>query len=213
VTCRVVCISRAAGASGEEVGRAVADRLGFSIADEEVLAQAAAKGGIGEDEVADEEKRQTLAQRMLEAMAVSGSSAFMFGGVVPAAAPADLRGIDVRALIREAIEQIAARGDVVIVAHAASYALAAGPELLRVLVTASPETRAARLGESLGLDAAAAARAVKDSDAARRDYLKRFYGVDDESASRYDVVVNTDVLSAEQAADVIAHAASLSAPA
>ena len=58
-----------------------------------------------------------------------------------------------------------------------------------------------------GLDEAHAARTVKDSDAARRDYLKRFYGIDEELPTHYDVVVNTDVLSFERAAQVIGKAA------
>jgi cytidylate kinase len=38
--------------------------------------------------------------------------------------------------------------------------------------------------------------------------LKRFYGVRDESPTHYDLVLNTDALSVEQAADLISHAAS-----
>jgi cytidylate kinase len=41
----------------------------------------------------------------------------------------------------------------------------------------------------------------------RRDYLKRFYGVDRESPTHYDIVINTDVFSTEQAADIISQAA------
>jgi len=37
---RVVCISRAAGAGGEQVGRLVAERLGFRYFDDEVIALA-----------------------------------------------------------------------------------------------------------------------------------------------------------------------------
>jgi len=48
---------------------------------------------------------------------------------------------------------------------------------------------------------------VKESDAARRDYLKRFYGVE-ESPTQYDLVVNTDALSFDQAAELVATAAS-----
>jgi cytidylate kinase len=48
---------------------------------------------------------------------------------------------------------------------------------------------------------------VKQSDAARRDYLKRFHGVDEELPTHYDLVVNTDVLSVELAAQVIGEAA------
>jgi hypothetical protein len=46
---------------------------------------------------------------------------------------------DVRHLIQGAILEIARRGEAVIVAHAASYALARRPDTLRVFVTASPD--------------------------------------------------------------------------
>jgi len=48
---------------------------------------------------------------------------------------------------------------------------------------------------------------VKESDAGRRDYLKRFYKIDEELATHYDLVVNTDALSVEQAADLVSRAA------
>jgi hypothetical protein len=196
MACRVVCISHATGAGGEEVGRLVAERLGFLYVDDEIVVQAAARGGVGADEVADEERRKSLAARILEAIAQGGGEAWSMGAVGPTRLPGELGGDDLRALIREAIEQTAARGNVVIVAHAASHAVGPGPHALRVLVTGSPDTRAARAG----------ATSVKDADAARRDYLKRFYEVDEELPTHYDLVVNTDVLSVEQAADLIAHA-------
>ena len=90
----------------------------------------------------------------------------------------------------EAIEEAAGRGNVVIVAHAASFALAGKEGILRVLVTASPDTRAGRAEGS-----------IKDSDAERADYLRRFYGVEQELPTHYDLVVNTDVVSVERAAD------------
>jgi uncharacterized protein len=196
-----VCISHASGAGGEEVGRLVAQRLGYLYVDDEIVARAAAKGGIGPEEVADEERRKSVAARVLDALAQGGGEAWALGGVgMPRAGP-ELGSDDLRALIREAIEQTAARGNVVIVAHAASHVVSRGPEVLRVLVTASPSTRASRLGDE-------GARKVKDEDAARRDYLRRFYDVDEESPTHYDLVVNTDVLSVGQAADVVSQAGS-----
>ena len=200
MACRVVCISHATGAGGEEVGRLVAERLGFLYVDDEIVARAAAKGGIGPDEIADAERRKSLVARVLDAWARSGGEAWVVGAGVPDPGQ-ELGSEDLRVLIREAIEQTAARGNVVIVAHAASQALPRGPEALRVLVTASPDTRAERLGDE-------GARTVKDEDAARSDYLKRFYGVDEESPTHYDLVINTDVLSVEQAADVVSQASS-----
>jgi cytidylate kinase len=202
VACRVVCISHATGAGGEEVGRLVAERLGFLYVDDEIVARAAAKGGIGPDEIADAERRKLVVARLLDALAQSGGEGWTVSAVgIPPTAGQELGSEDLRTLIREAIEQTAARGNVVIVAHAASQVVPRGPETLRVLVTASPGTRAERLGDE-------GARTVKEEDAARRDYLKRFYGVDEESPTHYDLVINTDVLSVEQAADIVSRVSS-----
>ena len=201
VACRVVCISHATGAGGEEVGRLVAERLGFLYVDDDIVARAAARGGISPADVADAERRKPLVSRLLEALAQSsevGASAYVDG----------VDSDNVRALIRETIERTAARGKAVIVAHAASHLVEAGDEALRVLVTASPATRAGRLGDEEGLDPAKAVRAVKDSDAGRRDYLRRFYDVDEELPTHYDLVVNTDALSVELAAELVIRAAS-----
>jgi len=200
-----VCISHSTGAGGEEVGRLVSERLGSLYIDDEIVARAAARGGIGPDDVADEERRKSLVVRVLEAMAPGGSE---LGASIPARIGVVLSSDDIRALIRETIEQTAARGNAVIVAHAASYGVTQGPEALRVLVTASPNTRAARVGKAEGLDDARAARAVKNSDAGRRDYLKRFYDVDEELPTHYDLIINTDALSIEQAAELVSKAAS-----
>jgi cytidylate kinase len=203
----VVCISHAAGAGGEEVGRLVAERLGFLYVNEEIVARAAAKGGVDAADVADEERRKSLAARALNAIAQGGGEAWTLGAVGPLSSREELDSDDIRSLIRETIEQTAARGKAVIVAHAASYAIGHGHGVLRVFVTASPETRTSRVAEEEGLDQAGAARAVKESDAGRADYLKRFYDVREESPTHYDLVLNTDGLSVEQAADLIARSA------
>jgi hypothetical protein len=186
------------------VGRLVSERLGFRYLDEEIVARAAEKAGLTPADVADAERRRSTIRRLLESLAEGGSpETYAFGGFVAGTGSDDLRSV-----IREAIDESAAAGDVVIVAHAASFALAKQPSILRVFVTASADTRARRVADS-GVDARDAAKAVKDSDAARADYLRRFHEVDEESPIHYDLVVTTDVLSVEDAAEIVAAAASL----
>jgi cytidylate kinase len=108
-----------------------------------------------------------------------------------------------RQLIRDVIAETAEQGRVVIVAHAASIALAGRSSVLRVLVTASTDVRVDRQQE----DARAARRTIAASDAGRADYLKRFYRIDRELPTHYDLVVNTDTLSTEQAASIVEQAA------
>ena len=114
---------------------------------------------------------------------------------------------DRRALIRETIHETTAQGEVVIVAHAAAFALAGRDDLVRVLVTAPVEIRTRRLAEARDGDQAKAATELKRSDEARAAYLKTFYGVEHELPTHYDLVVNTEVLDPDEAADLIARAA------
>lgn len=202
----MVCVSHATGAGGEEIGKQVAEHLGYLYVDEEIVSRAAAEGGMEPRDIADEERRRSFANRLLNVIAESGGDGWTLVGT-PAAATEAARPEDIRALIRETVVQTAGRGSVVIVAHAAAFALDPGPEMLRVLVTASAGVRAKRVAASEGLDAANAERMIKDSDAGRRDYLKRFYSVDRESPTDYDLVVNTDHVSLERGAEIVLRAA------
>jgi cytidylate kinase len=200
-------VSHTSGSGGDEIGRLVAERLGYLYLDEDIVAWAAAEGGVEPGDIADEEKRKSLASRLLQTFAEGGGDTWALAAAHGMEIP---RPTDIRALIRETLVQTAARGEVVIVAHAASYALGGGSSTLRVFATASQETREKRVAAAADDgERAQAARVIRDSDAGRRDYLKRFYSVDSESPTDYDLVVNTDHLSTEQAAEIILRAAEL----
>ena len=204
---RAVCISLLEGAGGAQVGRRVAERLGFAYIDEEIVASAASKGGVSVEDIADEERRKSALRRLLEEIG-RGSGAESIGLAGPSAQTlAGAAPDEIRALIVEAIEETAARGDVVIVSHAASHALASRREVLRVLVTASPATRAKRLSEERRVQPKEAEKLVKAADAARSDYLRRFYEIESELPTQYDLVLNTDQLGSERAAELVATAA------
>jgi len=210
MACRVVCVSGPDGARMREVAQGVAERLGFSLVDEEIIMRAAAEADVDPHVVADVERRQSFMDRMLNALA-SGSdgSAYVFAGGGGFIAPEGL-GLseELRGLIRTAIEETADRGNAVIVAHAAAHALASREDALRVLVTASRGTRCARIAAEQELGEKEAASAVDKSDAGRSDYLKRFYGEKSELPTQYDVVVNTDRLSPDASVSLVVLAAS-----
>lgn len=205
----VVCISHQTGAGGSEVGRLVAEQLGFRYVDEELVIQAASEGGVEAAAIADEERRKSLIANLLESFGRGGTAeALAIGGFAPMSMELGRTSEDLRALIRQAIEETAARGKAVIVSHAASHAIGGRSDALRVLVIASPKTRADRLREAQSLDQAAAARAIREADANRVDYLKRFHDVGEEQPTQYDLVLNTDHLSLVEAAGLISTAAS-----
>lgn len=183
------------------MGRAVAQRLGFRYVDDEVIAEAAELAQLDPAFVADAERRRPLIARLLGHVAQEASATY--AGDVPRTAPTDA---DLRVLITDVLRTFGEQGSVVIVAHAASFALADG-DALRVFVTASRETRVRRVAAARRLGEREAATVVKDEDAARADYLKRFYGIERELPTHFDLVVSTDRLIPEKAAEVVAVAA------
>jgi cytidylate kinase len=198
----VIFVSRELGSGGELVGLLVAEELGFTYVDEEIITQAAAEAGLHPAAVRVEEERRSLARRAFDALAASGPELPGGGAVLPTRD----QSAEIRTYIRDAIVDTAARGEVVIVAHAASFAIAPSPGTLRVLVAGTPAARARRLADE-GRDEDEAARAVESGDVARRDYLKHFYGIERELPTHYDLVVNTDYLDADRAASIVVRAA------
>lgn len=222
MSARVITISCSDGAAGEEVALAVGAALGFPVINEEILSRAAAEAGVSVEAIADVERRRTFMGKLVGRLVPSAAAtsdagarqsldAQLTAGLVGLALPREggprLSGEELRGQIRSAIDEYMAHGEVVILAHAAAHSLRGRPGVLRVLVTGSPEARAARLAASRGLSASEAARLVRAGDANRADYLRRFYGIERESAEHYDLVIDTDETTVEDAAALVVSAA------
>ena len=204
---RVICISRAIGAGGEAIGKTVAERLGFLYVDEQIITLAARQAQVDPALVSAAEQRQSLLQRLVDSLpnVLDLAGAMTTSPSAPVGLPEAFRASpdEMRMMIRGAIHMVAKAGRVVIVAHAASMALAGVQGVLRVLVTAPEAVRALRLAKTKGIEAARAMDEVTTSDRERRDYLRRFYEVDEELPTHYDLVINTEVLTTEQAATIV----------
>ena len=199
-----VTVAMMMGAHAEPVARAVAERLGFRLVSGEIIDRAATQAGVSREEVEVVERSPTLMSRIMAMLASGGVGAY--------GASVEPDRIDAspcyRRLIQDVIRETAASGRVVILAHGASILLAGTPGLLRVLVTASAATRARRLAADNGRDERWASREVERSDGERRAFFARFHDKDEELPTDYDLVVNTDVLTVEDAARLIAAGAS-----
>ncbi|HMD57590.1 MAG TPA: cytidylate kinase-like family protein [Solirubrobacteraceae bacterium] len=202
---RTVCISSEDGTGALGAASLAARSLGLRVIDEDIVTKAAVEAGVDRDVVADVEQRKSKLTRLLEGLGPAGMGTT--GYIVPeAAAYAQPPSDELKGLIRSVIEETAAAGGVMIVSHAASLALADREDVLRVFLTASPDTRRSRMAASLDLDENEAARMIKRSDAGRADYIKRFYGTQ-ELPTDYDLVINTDRLTPEEASQLILQAA------
>jgi cytidylate kinase len=207
---RVITISRSLPTGAEDIGLMVAEELGFSYLDNNIIQRAAEKAGVSPEEVDQVEHTQPLFSRIYEAL---GSPSLSITPAHPMASMTQEQLISppppttYRRLIQQVIYETAERGNVVIVAHAAGFHLAGMKGLLRVFVTASTDVRAERLRQVTKLDAQKAKKAIEKDDNERQAYLSRFYDIRQELPTHYDLVVNTDVMTTSVAARLIVSAA------
>lgn len=201
-----VCISRAIWVGAEEIASEVAKQLGFRYVDEEIINLAAQRRNLSPGVVADAERRKSFLAQLLADISRGGVGELI--NYIPGQRALPTASDDERVLIQEAIRETANEGNVVIVAHAASYALGSRKDVLRVLVTGSPFARANRwLASSGGKSPREAEETIEGSDEARAHYLKRFYNVERESPDHYDLCISTDKIGGKQAIDMIVSAA------
>ena len=205
----VICISRTAYAGGETVGYVVAERLGKRYVDDQIIRLAAEKAKVDPELVERAEHQVPMLERIVDVMGGPIQWSPPPEGYYAASVNLLSRPTDeaLRALIRATIVEVADRGNAVIVAHAASFALSERTNVLRVLVTASFATRLERLAATRLMDPKEAEVILRDSDKERQAYLRRFYNVAEELPTHYDVVVNSDRLAVEQAVRVVLSAA------
>jgi cytidylate kinase len=76
-----------------------------------------------------------------------------------------------------------------------------------VFVTAPAAARVRRVARDRGVEATEAERQIRAADKTRADYLRRFYDIDREGPTNYDLVVNTEGLSPDEAASIVVRAA------
>lgn len=193
----IVTVSRAYGAAALAVSRAVAQRLGYRLVDEQLPVVAAGRLGTSPDVVETvSERPRGFRERVLEQLG---------GGVPEAAQPpsADDFPAETRRAIEAAVRDEAAAGDAVIVGRMGGAILGPRADVVRVFVKAPLAWRAAHVAESLSIDEAAARAEIARIDEARRTYAREGYRVSWGDPSNYDLVLDTARFGVDGSADVI----------
>jgi len=202
----VITVTRQYGAGGAKLARLVAERLGWTVIDNEFVSAVAAKAGLPPEEVAAHEERvPSLTMRLARALA--GSSPEMFVPLAAAAGEPDEEALV--AVTERVIQEAAGHGRVVLVGRGAQACLAGSGEIeaLHVYVVAPRDVRVRTIVERLGLPEKEAAHSVDATDADRDRYVHRYYGRRRDDASNYHLVVNTALLGCEAAVDLVVAAA------
>jgi len=183
----LITLSREFGALGAATGRLVAEKLGFSFWDQEIVHAIVENTGAQETLLAslDERTRNAIEDVISENL----------GGVVGTASEY------VRQVAR-VVRTIERHGGAVIIGRGA-YFILAPDTTLRVRVVCPEATRIERFAERQGIGKRDAEKHVRRVEHERQVFNKRHYGKEVGDPLHYDLVLNTGWSTPEGAAEVV----------
>ncbi len=202
----VITVSRQYGSGGSVIAKMVADRLGWTIVDNEFVDRVAERVGLPPEEVAEREERVAgLIERLATTLAISSPELFIAtGDLSPDTAKSSTEIVQMtEAVIQEAAEH----GDVVLVGRGAQAYLANRDATLHVRIVAPREERVRAAARRLDVSEKEAERTVDTRDHERKEYVHTHYQRDWDDPSNYHLIVNSALVSYDGAADLVVAAA------
>jgi len=195
----LITISRQFGAGGSLVARLVAEQLGWSVIDNELVDEVARRIGKPAEEVAEREERvPSFVQRLARALVASPE--------VPLVTATPVESLDEAEVVRMTevvVAEVAQEGRVVLVGRAASAVLAREGGAIHVQLVAPRDFRVRVVMERSAIDAKAAEKQIGETDAQRARYHKQYYSRDWSDPVNYHMILNTGALGFEGAATLI----------
>ncbi len=185
-----ICISREAGAAGEDISRLVGQRLGWKVYDHELIEAIAHRMGVPLDDV-----------RTLDELAPSVVQDWLLPLREEYYAPQEAY-LDHLAKL---IEAIGRAGESILVGRGAGYMLPR-ETTLSIRVIAPLKVRAQRLAERMGVSVRTARRAARDLDRRRLHFDRTMYRANSSDPHNFDLVLDSNALGLEIAAEIVAHA-------
>ncbi len=182
----LVVISREMGSGGTQIGKAVAERLGYRFVDREVILEAARRYEVQEEKLARlEESKPTFWDRF------------------------DRDRERYLVFLQAALYSFAVEDKTVIAGRAAPLLLQGVAHALRVRITAPLEVRAARVAEEEHISQADAETRVKRYDEESAARLTSLLHTDCSSPVHYDLVLNTERGTLESLSQIIVQSVQL----
>ena len=222
----VVTMTGTIASGAREIGRAAASLLRVDYVDQQLLVDAARRLGVPVDIMACHDERcasfgerlSAILRGFLERSAAGGDPLTGAGGleVLLGRTYTDMAGEREEPEVSDSlymktmtaiIRELGDRGDIVVLGRGSQMILRDLPGALHVLTVAPKELRVQRLADREGISLEEAARRAQDSDRARAAFYRKFWKVDVDDPSLYDITLETSRLSYDVAAELVATAA------
>ena len=198
----VVTISASYGASGSQIGRELARRLGARFFDRAIPAEVARRLAVPlERALAHDEAAPSGIARVLH----SCGSFMPWPGQPPS--PSEIGERAFRAETERIIHEAADTGTAVLLGRAAALVLGDAPGTLHVRLDGPQARRIEQAMRAEGIDRETARRRLRESDRARDAYVRHAYGADPHDDRLYHLVVDSTALDPATCVDLLTLAA------
>lgn len=179
----VIVIGRQYGAGGHEIGKMLADRLGYDFYDQEIIKMAAGTTGMTSEFI--EKSEETMTNSLLYDLV---NQMYQYRDEKKEA-PKD-KIFDAESKV---IKELADKGDCVIIGRCSDYVLRDDSHALKVFFHAPMESRSKRVMNRLGLEYNDAQRKIRKEDKYRADNYRYYTGRIWGAATNFDLTINTDL--------------------
>ncbi|MFN8489608.1 MAG: cytidylate kinase-like family protein [Caldilineaceae bacterium] len=193
----VITISRQTGSGGAAIGQLLAERLGASYLNTQIIQEVAHRLGISEATAAEHSERsEAFIERLARVLWVSNPN---FGTINSPATALPFESITEASVntTRQIIREAAQTGNVVIFGHGSQFILAKQPNVLHVRFMAPFVDRVTRVMGRRNINRAEAERWVREEDQRRTEHIRQFYQADWHAPDPFHLLLNTSLLSAE----------------
>ncbi|MGC2321603.1 MAG: cytidylate kinase family protein [Terriglobales bacterium] len=182
----IITISRGSFSGGKMLAEALAKQLGYRSIDRDQVIQKAAAWGVSQDDL------RTAIEKPPAFLGQSQHTKYVYLAFIQAALTEEVRG-----------------GNAIYHGLAGHLLLGRGPHVMRTRIIAPMEFRIAKVQERLPYSRREAIAFIERMDEERRKWTQFLYSMDWRDPSLYDLVLNLEQMSLEEACEVIVTASRL----
>ena len=184
---RIVTLEREYGSGGAMIAKRLAERLGWKLWDEQLTCEIARVAKVDENAARRcDERCDSLLYRLFRVYA-RGS----YERTLPL--EGESRSFDADqmvAVLHKVVEDVASRGNCVIVGRGAPYILRRRPDTFHVFIYAPEEEKIRRI-RTLGKSEKEAVQLVEQVDAERAAFIRHYFGKEWPLRSLYNMMINS----------------------
>jgi cytidylate kinase len=183
---RIITLEREYGSGGTLIAKSLAERLGWKLWDEEITAEIARAANIDQREAQRcDERVDPFLYRLFKvyargsyerALGIGGSRVFDTDCMVE--------------MLHKVIDDVASRGNCVIVGRGAPYFLRNRPDAFHVFIYASDEEKIRRI-KSIGKTEKEAQQLVAEVDRDRTEFIRHYFGKQWPHRPLYNIMINS----------------------